>query len=382
MRSSTNGPRTWQVIFWDPNTLLHNTVELLGSKLIPALESPARIEAIMKGLRRGSTDQDLELRMVNFSVTQSSDQLAQLLATASQNHSLEYLTHLRDIFEAWTKAGLIKHDGHVLPECFPLPTKTGKIQGPPRDAFARAGFYAFDMSSGIMSDSYRAIIASAHLAMQSTTILLNRPTDNPKFMLDAIFALCRPPGHHCDGHRAGGYCYINNAALSVATYRDKFPNAKVGILDIDFHHGNGTQEIFWDDPRTMYVSVHGDREFPYYTGSEEETGGPNATNTNVNLPLPVGASLEEYLEKLNMGIARLVDFDIEFLVVSLGFDTYHADPLGYFQIHTEDYHTIAKTVRSQLKDMLAVVVLEGGYALDSLSPNFNAFTTGWRMGSN
>lgn len=243
------------VILWDPDTLLHKTVELLGSKLIPALESPQRLEAILKTLHKSEHD----LRTVNFSSLTNDERTARLLKLTSHSHSQEYLNHLRDIFEVWVEAGLIKGDGHVLPECFVFPTKTGKPARPPKDPFARAGYYAFDMSSGLMSDSYKAIVASANLASEGTDMLSGFP--NLPNNIDTVVALCRPPGHHCDGQRSGGYCYINNAALAVSTWKSTHPDARVGILDIDFHHGNGTQEIFYADSKVFYVSIHGEDEF-------------------------------------------------------------------------------------------------------------------------
>ncbi|OCT49573.1 Acetylpolyamine aminohydrolase [Cladophialophora carrionii] len=359
------------VILWDPDTLLHQTVELLGSKLIPALESPARLEAILKALRTSKH----ELRTIESAHLQDDRRLTRLLELTSATHSPDYLQHLRDIFQVWLDAGLIKIDGHVLPECFVYPTTTGKPLRPPKDLFARAGYYAFDMSSGIMSDSYKAIVASANLASEGTDMLAgfaNIPND-----IDTVVALCRPPGHHCDGQRAGGYCYINNAALAASTWRSEHPEARVGILDIDFHHGNGTQEIFYADPKTLYVSIHGEDEFPYYTGAADETGSGDAQGTNINLPLKVGSSIEVYMEKLDYGLKKLVESRPEFLIVSLGFDTFHSDPLGHFQIHTEDYETISRTTRHALKGIPALVLLEGGYVIEHLGANMLSFLKGW-----
>jgi acetoin utilization deacetylase AcuC-like enzyme len=240
---------------WDPDTLIHQTVELLGSKLIPALESPDRLRAILKSLH-GS---EHELRTLEFGSYTTQERVNRLLHLTSETHDANYLLHLRSIFQTWLDAGLLKEDGHVLPECFVFPTATGKPPRAPKDPFARAGYYAFDMSSGIMSESYKAIVASANLACEGTDMLsgfARLPND-----IDTVVALCRPPGHHCDGQRAGGYCYINNAALAVSTWRSTHTDAQIGILDIDFHHGNGTQQIFYADPKVLYVSIHGEDEF-------------------------------------------------------------------------------------------------------------------------
>ncbi|KIX93228.1 uncharacterized protein Z520_11083 [Fonsecaea multimorphosa CBS 102226] len=360
------------VILWDPDTLLHKTVELLGSNLIPALESPERLEAILKALHnseyRAGTRQLSSLR---------EGPNPRLLELTSETHGHEYLQHLRNVYEEWLSAGLIEKNGHVLPECFVFPTSTRKPLRPPKDPFARAGYYAFDMSSGIMSESYRAIVASANLACEGTDMLSGFDNGQPND-IDTVLALCRPPGHHCDGQRAGGYCYINNAALAVSAWRSHQPDAQIGILDIDFHHGNGTQEIFYADGKVLYVSIHGKDEFPYYTGDEDETGIGEGQDMNINLPLKVGSSIEDYLEKVGFGLKKLEQFKTEFLIVSLGFDTFHADPLGHFQIHTEDYETIARTTRKTLKAVPALILLEGGYVIEHLGANMLSFLKGWK----
>lgn len=361
------------VILYDPDCLLHETVELLGSKLIPALESPARLEAILKALRLSEHD----LRKVQFNAIGDGGRTASLVELMSNTHDHGYLQHLQIVYEEWLGAGLIEKDGNVLPECFFLPTSTGKSMRPPKDIFARAGYFAFDMSSGIMRDSYRAIVASANLACEGTDMLSGFGSDGASDV-DTVFALCRPPGHHCDGRRAGGYCYINNAALAVSTWRASRPDARIGILDIDFHHGNGTQEIFYSDPKVLYVSIHGEDEFPYYTGAEDERGLGEGQGMNVNLPLKVGSAVEEYMAKLEHGLDHLLEFNPEFLVISLGFDTFHADPLGHFQIHTGDYEAIATRIRQSLKNIPSLVLLEGGYVIEHLGANVLSFLKGWK----
>lgn len=364
------------VILYDPDCLLHQTVELLGSKLIPALESPDRLEAILKALHLSKHD----IRLVQPSATKQNDRSKHLIDITSDTHGDAYLQHLRTIYDEWLSAGLIEADGHVLPECFTFPLTTGKPLRAPKDAFARAGYYAFDMSSGIMAKSYQAIVASANLAWEGTDMLTGFASGQVTEP-DTVFALCRPPGHHCDGQRVGGYCYINNAALAVSTWRSTYPDSRVGILDIDFHHGNGTQEIFYADPKVLYVSIHGEDEYPYYTGAEDEVGVWKGEGFNVNLPLKVGSSIEEYVEKLDIGLKRLVEYKPEFLVVSLGFDTFHSDPLGSFQIHTEDYATIATRTRESLAGIPALILLEGGYVIDCLGVNVLSFLDGWKSAS-
>lgn len=152
---------------------------------------------------------------------------------------------------------------------------------------------------------------------------------------------------------------------------------KFAVLDIDFHHGNGTQEMFWRDPNVLYVSIHGEDEFPYYTGAAAETGEPiSAHGANLNLPLATGSSVEQYMEKLDEGIRAIQSYKPDYLLISLGFDTFHLDPLGNFKIMTEDYQKIASTIRSTI-DLPTVILLEGGYVIERLGENVLSFLHGW-----
>ena len=385
------------IILHDEDTLLHETVELLGSKLIPALESPARIKAIVQRIKESSKH---DLR----TITASQDDRTTAIELAKATHSTDYLDHIRSVFKQWLEEGLVEEHESVLPECFRLQNSANTKFKPPKDTFARAGYYAFDMSTGISQNSWTSIVASANLAVQAAHLLLPYagPTDatadgtsRPK----SVLALCRPPGHHCTGSQAGGYCYINNIALTITTLRHFSPPAKktrrasnphfsstsklkFAILDLDFHHGNGTQEQFYNDPNVLYVSIHGEDEFPYYTGGAHETGpaAPDpAAGMNVNLPLATGSSFGAYMEKLKEALQTVRWFTADYLVVSLGFDTYHLDPLGKFDIHTENYKVMGWQVRSALKELPAAILLEGGYVIDQLGDNLLNFLQGWEV---
>ena len=354
------------LVLHDPDTLLHDTVELLGAKIRPALESPARIQAIIDTIYRSKH----ELRSVTSPLDNDSE-LARLLHLIRESHKDDYVQHLHEVFKRWRQAGLIEQDESVLPECFVFDNKARTTTEPPKDIYARAGYFAFDMSSGVMDKSYTSIVASANLAVEAVEQLREHEVNE-------VLALCRPPGHHCNGRRAGGYCYVNNIAVAVSAWRKKTsPNARVGILDIDFHHGNGTQDIFYSDPAVFYTSIHGADEFPYYTGKSDETGAGEAIGTNLNLPLATGSSFDDYLEKLDLALCGLSEFRPEMILVSLGFDTFHLDPLGNFKIYTEDYAVTARTVRQRLPSTPAAILLEGGYALQHLGANVLSFLSGW-----
>lgn len=383
------------LILHNNDTLAHRTVELLGAKIIPALESPERITCILDTLKDSQHDvQRLSL------CDGTAEERSMRINAVQSSHDIGYIEHLKTAHQAWVSAGLVTEDGSVLPECFQF-TNRAQSQGlppiKPKDIYALAGYYAFDMSTGLMKDTYKSALASAHLAFCGADILVQPQATSkvtsvlavPHFSLDEdkpeqlntesneVLALCRPPGHHCDTKRAGGYCYINNAVVSAERYLEAFPSRRIGILDIDFHHGNGTQEYFYDRSDVLYVSIHGQDEYPYYTGTEQETGIGEGEGFNHNFPLPPKSSMDAYLERLSLALQQIQELGPDFLIVSLGFDTYRLDPLGGFEIDTEDYATIAHHIRASLTGVPALLLLEGGYVLEDLGKNLLAFLAGW-----
>ena len=384
------------LVLHDNDTLAHKTIELLGAKIIPALESPERITKILEALK--PSRHTVHRVSIDFYTTQEKrDDMRRALL---RDHDPGYVTHLVTAHQAWVTAGLITQDESILPECFQFSHRGqnhGLPQIKPKDIYALAGYYAFDMSTGIMKETYRSVVASAHLAFCGVDRATG--TDNnakPNFVSGVIhsttseessemfpaesrtvIALCRPPGHHCDTKRAGGYCYANNAVVAVGRFLQGRPGKRVAIFDIDYHHGNGTQEYFYDRSDVLYVSIHGQDEYPYYTGTEHETGIGVGEGFNLNLPLPPKSSMEAYMSKLGIALSRIENFASDLLIISLGFDTYRLDPLGGFDIDTEDYTVIASRIRQQLSGMPALILLEGGYVLDDLGKNLLAFLDGW-----
>jgi acetoin utilization deacetylase AcuC-like enzyme len=157
----------------------------------------------------------------------------------------------------------------------------------------------------------------------------------------ASYGLCRPPGHHASRAMYGGYCFFNNAAIA-AHWLTRRSGERVAILDLDFHHGNGTQQIFWRRADVLYVSIHADpdRHYPYFSGWPDETGEGAGAGTNINLPLPAGTGDDEYLAALDQALDSIAHFPGSLLVVSLGFDTYALDPISDFALTTPAYHEI------------------------------------------
>ncbi|KAF2664217.1 Arginase/deacetylase [Microthyrium microscopicum] len=392
------------LILTDPTTLSHKTVELLGSRLMPALESPERITIILAALEQTQHS----VRQLNIEEhPEAVGEGSLLLDLLSNSHDSDYLHHLKTAHAAWIEQGLLEPTDTILPECFPSHrlsrnrTIAARLAEPPKDIFARAGFYAFDMSAGICKDTWKAALASANLAVEAARFAAGHEASSngavgvvgvgddhaaaPTSSSLTAFALCRPPGHHCTTSMAGGYCYINNAVIAVLAMqrlhkrRSAAASPNIAILDIDFHHGNGTQEYFYSDPSVLYVSIHGQDEYPYFTGHVDEKGEGKGEGFNLNLPLPAGSTAEAYLELLETALRRVEEYRPEYLVVSMGFDTFHLDVLGSFKLESDDYFRIARKITASkiIARLPCVILLEGGYALEQLGENFCQFLTGW-----
>lgn len=196
----------------------------------------------------------------------------------------------------------------------------------------------------------------------------------------ATFALSRPPGHHAGSALAGGYCYLNNAAIAARYLQSSSSTAeqglvKIAVLDIDYHHGNGTQEIFYSDPSVLYTSIHAKDDYPYYTGSKEETGYGAGEGFNLNYPLSKGTTDEEYCSVLQAVMEIITKFDPCYLVVSLGVDTYLDDPISDFTLSRKCYTDIGKMIGAVQRPTL--FIMEGGYDLDSIGDNVFSILEGF-----
>jgi len=191
------------------------------------------------------------------------------------------------------------------------------------------------------------------------------------------YGLCRPPGHHAPAGLYGGYCFFNNAAVA-AHHVVSTTGSRVAILDVDYHHGNGTQQIFYRRGDVQYVSLHGDpaRAYPYVTGFAEETGSGRGAGANLNLPLPAGTDDDRYLQGLASAAEAIERFGPSVVIVSLGVDTFHNDPISDLAITTEGFRAQGELV-AQLA-LPTVVLQEGGYDVDAIGDNVRQFLLGIR----
>jgi acetoin utilization deacetylase AcuC-like enzyme len=244
----------------------------------------------------------------------------------------------------------------------------GGLLREPRFIGGRAGFWAFDTSSPIVAGTYRAARAAVDVALTTVDLVLDGGER-------AAYGLCRPPGHHAARAMYGGYCFFNNAAIAAEAIARR-SGEPVAILDLDFHHGNGTQQIFWRRGDVLYASLHGDpdQQYPYYLGRADETGEGPGAGTNLNVPLPAGTDNDAYLAALQPALDATSAFGGSILVVSLGFDTYAHDPICDFALTTDVYHEIGTRVAAIGRRL--VVLQEGGYYRPALGENARAWLRG------
>lgn len=231
----------------------------------------------------------------------------------------------------------------------------------------RVGWWGLDSSNPIVAGSYAAARWSVDVALTAVDLVLGGET--------VAYGLCRPPGHHAAAAMAAGYCFFNNAAIAAQAIVDA-TGERVAILDVDVHHGNGTQQIFWRREEVLYVSLHADpiRLYPFFLGHADEIGEGPGAGANLNLPMPLRADDATYLQALDRALDRLAGEPGSILVVSLGFDTFHLDPIGDLALTTEGYHEMGRRVAALGRRL--VILQEGGYYLPALGENARSWLRG------
>ena len=237
----------------------------------------------------------------------------------------------------------------------------------PEHAAGRAGFWGLDSAAPLVAGTYAAARAAVDVALTAVDLVLGGAT--------AAYGLCRPPGHHAARSMYGGYCFFNNAAIAAEAIVAA-TGERVAILDVDYHHGNGTQQIFWRRGDVRYVSIHADpqRAYPYFLGRADEVGEGAGVGENLNLPLPGGATNAAYLAAVDRALEAIEAAPGSILVVSLGFDTYGLDPIGDFALTTEVYHEVGRRVAATGRRL--VILQEGGYHRPSLGENARTWLRG------
>lgn len=273
-------------------------------------------------------------------------------------HDREYIDFLASCWSEWL-ASDAKDKSVLLPATFALRRQTHRPSG----LLGRIGYHLMDLSACIMEGTYTAALAAANCALSAAEAISKNEER-------VAFALCRPPGHHAGKDYAGGYCFINNASVAANWLSSK---GRVALLDIDYHCGNGTQDIFYDRADVLTVSIHADPnvEYPHFWGYADETGTGPGAGLHWNFPLEKGSDNARYLSALEEALAIIQGFEPAHLVVSAGMDIYADDPLGTIKVTTEGIAEIGKMIASL--GLPTVVVMEGGYANEMLGTNILRF---------
>ena len=319
--------------------------EMFRGALVPCFEVPARADHVLAELQRRKLGSVQSPHAFDDSVLTSV-------------HSQRYLNFLATAWDQWVALDPVHADKDILPSVWP--TRTFRTDVEPDNFTAKVGLYSFDAGTPFTSGTWVAARAGAHCALSAAQQVLNGDR--------ASFALSRPPGHHAGANFFGGYCFLNNAALAAQHLRNAGVN-KVAVLDVDYHHGNGTQAIFYDRPDVLYASLHGDprTEFPFFLGHADERGEGPGLGANLNLPLPRGTGYELWAQALETALSAISSFGADAMVVSLGLDTFEGDPISGFQLKSNDYLRIGERLKQA--GLPTVFIFEGGYAVDAVGTN-------------
>jgi acetoin utilization deacetylase AcuC-like enzyme len=327
--------------FFDPRQLEHAPArELHNGGFVPFAETTARADSILAAI--GPTELPRDAGE----------------APLGRVHPQAYLDFLKTAHRDWQSAG---RPGDAFPYAFPV-ARRRDLRLDRIDA--RLGRYAMDACSPISAGTWTAAYWNAQTALSALdAVLAGEPH---------AFALCRPPGHHAGADYVGGYCYLNTAAIA-AEAAIAAGRKRVAILDVDYHHGNGTQDIFWARGDVLFVSIHADpaTDYPFYWGHADEIGEGEGEGATLNLPLPRGTSLAAFDGVLTAALERIGRYAPDLLICSYGADTYAGDPISHFAIETADYAAIAGRIAAL--GLPTLIVMEGGYAVDALGANVAAF---------
>lgn len=336
-------------VFSSEHLLRNPKTELYGGRLVPPHECPERAEIVLE-----------RVRAVGLGEVAAPSRFG--LAPVLQVHDQKFVEFLQGAWTDWVAAGNL---GEAIPDCWPA---RRMMQRCPENVTGRLGYYAMAGETSISAGTWEAARAAADVAVTAAGHIHRGAP--------AAFALCRPPGHHAARDLYGGYCFLNNAAIAAQLLRDKGA-ARVAILDVDFHHGNGTQDIFYERADVLYVSLHGDpvHAFPYFTGFADETGAAAGTGYNMNLPMPPGTGFSVWGDALKSALERIRRFRPDALVVSLGVDTFAGDPISFFKLQSADFSRYGQMIGACRLPTL--FVFEGGYAVADVGVNAVNVLTGF-----
>ena len=327
--------------FYSSSHLGHVPVEEFeGGRLNPAVEVPMRAELVREEVGRRKLGPILS--PADFG-----------MGPIARVHDAGMVRFLGEASELWRKR-YGEDAPPAIPSAWPARGLRDQFEG---DVESRLGSYAFDTATPIVKGTWAAALAAVNTALTAAQAIKNGDR--------AAFALARPPGHHASRDVFGGYCYLNNVAIAAQWFVDQ--GLKPAILDVDYHHGNGTQSIFYRRADVLFCSLHGDPSFayPHFLGFADETGEGPGEGANLNLPMAMYTAWGEYAQSLALALKRIEAFAPDVLLVSLGLDTFENDPISRFKLARSDYLRLGEMIAKARRPTL--FLFEGGYNLDALA---------------
>jgi acetoin utilization deacetylase AcuC-like enzyme len=329
--------------YYSPAHLDHIPAEEFErGRMLPAVEIPERVESVLARL------EERKLGPILAPKEFGNEPILRV-------HDPDLVAFLGEAFAEWQKAYGLRSRS-ALPSRWPAPGLSAR-RAP--DIESRLGTFAFDAGTPIMKGTWNAARAAANVALSAAAAI--RAGEK------SAFALTRPPGHHAAGDVFGGFCYLNNIAIATQYLADA--GLRPAILDVDYHHGNGTQTIFYNRDDVLFCSIHADPNyaFPHFLGFADESGAGAGEEKNLNLPMPMGTEWTHYSAALATARAKIEAFGPDVLLISLGLDTFIDDPIARFRIRSEDYLRLGEAIAAFRLPTL--FVFEGGYNVEKLGLN-------------
>ena len=331
------------IIYSEDHRKRASKTELYGGELLPPFECPERMDFILEAIEKTS------LGTIHSPKDFGRDPITAI-------HDEGFVTFIETCWQEWVAAGF---KGEAIASVWP----SRSMPSPRIPSFidGKMGYYTLASETSISAGTAEAAYTSAQVALTAADAIM-------KGQAQMMFALCRPPGHHASKDQFGGYCFYNNAAIAAQHMRDQGA-AKVAILDVDFHHGNGTQAIFYDRDDVLFLSLHGDpaEAFPYFLGYAKETGLGAGEGYNVNYPMPPKTPYSKWSEALDDALGRIRAFGADSLIVSFGADTFENDPISFFKLTSADFIDMGRRIATL--NLPTLTVMEGGYAVSEVGTN-------------
>jgi len=337
-------------VFSENHRMHFGKYELIDGQFMTPFECPERMDLIMQRI------EDVKLGDVIAPQDFGVDPIARV-------HSKVFIDFIQTAHAAWKE----RHgDTDAMPICWPTRTFRQEL---PQDIVGQLSYYSFDAGTPITAGTWQAVTSSANVALTGVDLIQGGE--------NCVFSACRPPGHHAGFDTYGGYCFFNNAAVAAQALLDGDAE-RVALLDVDYHHGNGSQTIFYDRADVLYVSLHGDprQEFPYFLGYADETGREAGEGFNFNLPMPWGTQWEDYRDSLTQGLKKIRNYSPDALVISLGVDPYEKDPISRFKLKKEHFCELGEVIAKSVQ-CPTLIVMEGGYAVEDVGINVVNVLTGF-----